>query len=29
MEIRPYREVKRKKTKVINVGKVLIGGIHL
>ena len=26
MEIRPYREVKRKKTKVINVGKVLIGG---
>ena len=26
MEIRPYREVKRKKTKVINVGKVLVGG---
>tara|TARA_B100001564_G_scaffold334989_1_gene323981 strand:+ start:4448 stop:5542 length:1095 start_codon:yes stop_codon:yes gene_type:complete len=26
MEIRPYREVKRKKTKVIKVGKVLVGG---
>ncbi len=26
MEIRPYREVKRKKTKVIRVGKVLVGG---
>ena len=26
MEIRPYREVKRKKTKVINVGKVFVGG---
>ena len=26
MEIRPYRELKRKKTKVINVGKVLVGG---
>tara|TARA_Y100000591_G_C21779693_1_gene670286 strand:+ start:176 stop:1270 length:1095 start_codon:yes stop_codon:yes gene_type:complete len=26
MEIRPYREVKRKKTKVIHVGKVLVGG---
>ncbi len=26
MEIRPYREVKRKKTKVINVGKVRVGG---
>ena len=26
MEIRPYREVKRKKTRVINVGKVLVGG---
>ena len=26
MEIRPYREVKRKKTKTIKVGKVLVGG---
>ena len=26
MEIRPYRTVKRKKTKVIRVGKVLVGG---
>ena len=26
MEIRPYRVVKRKKTKVIKVGKVLVGG---
>ena len=26
MEIRPYREIKRKKTKTINVGKVLVGG---
>ena len=26
MEIRPYREVKRKKTKVIKVGKVFVGG---
>ena len=26
MEIRPYREVKRKKTKVIKVGKVSVGG---
>ena len=26
MELRPYREVKRKKTKVIKVGKVLVGG---
>ncbi|MDC3152279.1 flavodoxin-dependent (E)-4-hydroxy-3-methylbut-2-enyl-diphosphate synthase [Pelagibacteraceae bacterium] len=26
MEIRPYREVKRKKTKVISVGKVSVGG---
>ena len=26
MEIRPYREVKRRKTKVIKVGKVLVGG---
>ncbi len=26
MEIRPYRKVKRKKTKVIKVGKVLVGG---
>ncbi len=26
MEIRPYRQVKRKKTKVINVGKVMVGG---
>ena len=26
MEIRPYRQVKRKKTKVIKVGKVLVGG---
>ena len=26
MEIRPYREIKRKKTKVIKVGKVLVGG---
>ena len=26
MSIRPYRDIKRKKTKVINVGKVKIGG---
>ena len=26
MELRPYREVKRKKTKTIKVGKVLVGG---
>ena len=26
MEIRPYREIKRRKTKVIKVGKVLVGG---
>ena len=26
MEIRPYREVKRKKTKEIKVGKVSVGG---
>ena len=26
MEIRPYREVKRKKTKIIKVGKVSVGG---
>jgi len=26
MEIRPFREVKRKKTKVIKVGKILVGG---
>ena len=26
MEIRPYREVKRKKTKTVKVGKVLVGG---
>ena len=26
MELRPYREVKRKKTRVISVGKVLVGG---
>ena len=26
MEIRPYREVKRKKTRVIKVGKVSVGG---
>ena len=26
MEIRPYRTVKRKKTKVISVGKVSVGG---
>ena len=26
MEIRPYREVKRKKTRVIKVGKILVGG---
>ena len=26
MELRPYREVKRKKTKVIKVGKVFVGG---
>ena len=26
MEIRPYRTIKRKKTKTINVGKVLVGG---
>ena len=26
MEIRPYRKVKRKRTKVIKVGKVLVGG---
>ena len=26
MDIRPYREVRRKKTKVIKVGKVLVGG---
>ncbi len=26
MEIRPYRKIKRKKTKTINVGKVLVGG---
>ena len=26
MEIRPYRTIKRKKTKKIKVGKVLVGG---
>ena len=26
MSIRPFRDIKRKKTKVINVGKVKIGG---
>ena len=26
MELRPYREVKRKKTKTIKVGKVMVGG---
>ena len=26
MEIRPYREVKRRKTRVVKVGKVLVGG---
>ena len=26
MEIRPYRNIKRKKTKVINVGNVRVGG---
>ena len=28
MSIRPFRDIKRKKTKVINVGKVKIGGNH-
>ena len=26
MEVRPYREVKRRKTRVVKVGKVLVGG---
>ena len=28
MSIRPFRDIKRKKTKIVNVGKVKIGGTN-